>query len=108
MHSGHLKPNHDAYEAHKFNQAASDKLKPDRNLPSSRHLACADINYDLKSLPETSIIITYHNEAHSTLLRTVVSILHRSPPELIKEIILIDDFSSNPNIGPPLAQIRVI
>lgn len=56
-----------------------------------------------KKLPQVSVVIVYHNEAWSTLTRTVWSVITQSPKELLKEIILVDDFSTKDYlIGPEL------
>ncbi|XP_072896549.1 polypeptide N-acetylgalactosaminyltransferase 16 isoform X2 [Hemitrygon akajei] len=85
----------DPYGHHAFNQRETDKLASDREIRDTRNYRCSSLTY-AKDLPPTSVIITFHNEARSTLLRTVRSVLNRSPPRLIQEIILVDDYSRDP------------
>lgn len=54
---------------------------------------CREKKYDYYSLPKTSVVIAFYNEAWSTLLRTVHSVLETSPDILLEEIILVDDYS---------------
>lgn len=76
-----------------FNAFASDKIALDRSIPDIRHPQCKKKEY-LRKLPVASVVVPFHNEHWSTLLRTAISVLKQSPPELIKEIILVDDAST--------------
>ncbi|XP_040568461.1 polypeptide N-acetylgalactosaminyltransferase 2 [Lepeophtheirus salmonis] len=107
---GSLRQGEDPYSRNKFNQAASDKLPSNRDIPDTRAALCRNKDWkeEVKGYSPTSIIITFHNEARSTLLRTISSVLNRSPERLIHEIILVDDFSDNPDDGQELAKIHKV
>lgn len=81
-----------------FNQYVSDMISVHRTLPDPRDEWCKAPGRFLDNLPETSVIVCFHNEAWSVLLRTVHSILDRSPPQFLKEIILVDDNSDMPHL----------
>ncbi|XP_076361444.1 putative polypeptide N-acetylgalactosaminyltransferase 9 [Tachypleus tridentatus] len=85
------------WDKNAFNQYVSDLLSLHRSLPDVRDKECRGIKH-LDTLPQTSVIVCFHNEAWSVLLRTVHSILDRSPHHLIKEVILVDDFSDQPHL----------
>ena len=70
------------------------KCSTSRSLPDARDEWCRRPNTLLPSLPRTDIVICFHNEAWSALLRSVHSILNRSPENILREIILVDDAST--------------
>ncbi|XP_077393210.1 polypeptide N-acetylgalactosaminyltransferase 5 [Festucalex cinctus] len=75
-----------------FNVHLSEQIPVDRAIPDTRPEICAG-NLVHDDLPSTSVIFCFVDEVWSTLLRSVHSVLNRSPPRLLKEIILVDDFS---------------
>lgn len=89
------------HEEHKYNLLASEMMSLHRSLPDARSDECKALSYPEK-LPKASIIVIFHNEAWTTLLRTVCSVIDRSPMELIKEIVLVDDLSTWPFLKRPL------
>ncbi|XP_055694625.1 putative polypeptide N-acetylgalactosaminyltransferase 9 isoform X1 [Lutzomyia longipalpis] len=87
----------DGWLKNAFNQYASDLISVHRTLPDPRDQWCKDTSRYSENLPATAVIICFHNEAWSVLLRTVHSVLDRSPNHLIQEIILVDDYSDMPH-----------
>lgn len=76
-----------------YNVYISDRISPNRSLHSVVAKECNDIKYNVEELPNVSVIIIFTNEIFSALIRTVWSVINRTPEKLLKEIILVDDFS---------------
>ncbi|XP_043276727.1 polypeptide N-acetylgalactosaminyltransferase 5 isoform X1 [Venturia canescens] len=89
------------FKLNQFNLMASDMISLNRSLKDVRLDGCRSKNLP-KFLPDTSIVIVFHNEAWSTLLRTVWSVINRSPRTLLKEIILVDDASEQDHLKEDL------
>jgi hypothetical protein len=79
-------------EMFKFNEFVSQLIPFDRELPDYRKNHCRSVEYS-NDLPKVSVILAFYNEPFSMVMRTIYSVLKRSPPELIEEIILVDDCS---------------
>lgn len=79
----------------------SNKISVNRSIPDSRHAQCQTIKYP-SQLPNVSVIIIFHNEVKSVLLRTIHSVINRTPAELLHEIILVNDKSSDEELYEPL------
>ena len=79
----------------------SDKIALNRSLPDVRPDECP--RKFLADLPTTSIIIPFYNDHLSTLLRTVYSVVNRSPRHLLKEVILVNDHSTKDFLYQELA-----
>ena len=75
-----------------FNQLVSDEISLNRTVPDTREEECRYWDYPTQ-LPTASVILVFHNEGWSTLLRTVNSIINRSPAQFLHEIVLVDDKS---------------
>ncbi|ETN64529.1 n-acetylgalactosaminyltransferase [Anopheles darlingi] len=76
-----------------FNALLSDKISINRSIADLRHPSCKLQQY-FKHLPTASVVVPFYEEHWSTLLRTVHSVLNRSPSHLLKEVIIVDDGST--------------
>ncbi|XP_029976413.1 polypeptide N-acetylgalactosaminyltransferase 4 [Salarias fasciatus] len=83
----------ESIERYAINIYVSDKISLERHIQDHRLNECRSKKFDYRRLPTTSVIIAFYNEAWSTLLRTIHSVLGTTPAVLLKEIILIDDYS---------------
>ena len=91
------------WENNQFNQFISDRMPLSRYFYDTRDIACLKKKYyPLAKMPTVSVILIFYNEARSTLLRTARSVLDRTPPHLLKEVLLVDDGSSAKHLGESL------
>ena len=84
-------------KSYSYNKYVSDRISVRRLLPDTRHKECRSIDYD-KDLPKTSVILIFCNETLSALMRTVHSVIAQTPPEMLHEVVLIDDGSGSQEI----------
>ncbi|XP_071535221.1 N-acetylgalactosaminyltransferase 6-like isoform X2 [Panulirus ornatus] len=91
----------DLYKVNGFNGRLSDEIALNRSLKDIRHPKCKKKMY-LADLPNAAVVVPFHNEHWSTLLRTAFSAYNRSPKNLLKEIILVDDASTKDFLGSKL------
>ena len=78
-----------------LNEELSNHISYNRTVPDARHPACRNKFYDISSLPTASVIIIFFNEPYSVLVRTVHSVINTTPERLLREVIIVDDGSSN-------------
>ncbi|EFA04575.1 polypeptide N-acetylgalactosaminyltransferase 35A [Tribolium castaneum] len=92
----------EGYKKHAYNVLISERLSYHRDVPDTRNELCKNISYSA-DLPTAAIIICFYNEHYYTLLRTVHSIIDRTPASVLKEILLVDDFSDLENLHENLS-----
>ena len=71
-------------------QWSRNMFPPSKPLYDNQCLTYSDRNYNAK----ISIVISYQNELAVLIMRTLTTILHRTPLKYLKEILLIDDQST--------------
>ena len=87
-----------------FNQLVSDELSLNRTVPDLREEECKYWDYP-EDLPTATVVLVFHNEGWSTLLRTVHSVLNRSPAKFLEEVLLVDDKSEMDHLHEPLEKL---
>ena len=92
-----------------FNEFRSREIGERRQAgwPNSRSRQCNSAIPNLIQqtgvvLEPTSVIICFVNEEWFALWRTINAVIDLSPPELLREIVLVDDGSDAPDMGEPL------
>ncbi|XP_058628388.1 probable polypeptide N-acetylgalactosaminyltransferase 8 [Onychostoma macrolepis] len=91
----------DLFQKYGYNAFLSDQLPLDRELPETRDHRCIGREYP-HNLPTLSVVLIYLNEALSVIQRAICSIINRTPAHLLKDIILVDDHSTNEDLKTQL------
>eukprot|EP00177_Eucheuma_denticulatum_P000785 GFKZ01001419.1.p1 GENE.GFKZ01001419.1~~GFKZ01001419.1.p1 ORF type:complete len:506 (-),score=59.27 GFKZ01001419.1:99-1616(-) len=76
-----------------FSRVYVDGLSATRKLTQKNFFTgmCGRYRFDVEKMPTASVIVTVQNEQSGMLSLTVHTLLARTPPSLLKEIIIVDD-----------------
>ncbi|XP_028432220.1 probable polypeptide N-acetylgalactosaminyltransferase 8 isoform X2 [Perca flavescens] len=85
------------YQRYGYNAFLSDRLPLNREIPDTRPTRCVEKKYP-EDLPSMSVVLIYLDEALSIIKRAIRSIIDKTPARLLKEIILVDDHSTNEDL----------
>ncbi|XP_035964646.1 polypeptide N-acetylgalactosaminyltransferase 9 [Halichoerus grypus] len=91
------------YEEYGYNAQLSDRISLDRTIPDYRPKKCRQVTH-AADLPQISVVFIFVNEALSVILRSVHSVVNRTPSRLLKEVILVDDNSDSVELKASLDQ----
>ncbi|XP_044897255.1 polypeptide N-acetylgalactosaminyltransferase 9 isoform X2 [Felis catus] len=91
------------YEEYGYNAQLSDRISLDRTIPDYRPKKCRQVTHTA-DLPQISVVFIFVNEALSVILRSVHSVVNRTPSRLLKEVILVDDNSDSAELKTSLDQ----
>ncbi|KAF0024698.1 hypothetical protein F2P81_023500 [Scophthalmus maximus] len=75
----------------------------DRDTELAATMKCFGEQYS-ESLPSASVVVCFHDEAWSTLLRTVHSVLRTAPKRHLLEVLLVDDLSQHGHLKSVLSE----
>lgn len=92
-----------SWEIYSFNEFVSSLMPLYRELPDIRPEHCHQQQYS-KELPVTSVIMVFHNEPFTLIMRSVFAIFKRTPAKLLGEIVLVDDCSDREQLRKPLKE----
>jgi polypeptide N-acetylgalactosaminyltransferase len=92
-----------SWEIYSINEFVSKLIPLYRELPDTRPEYCQTVQYS-DNLPVTSVIMIFHNEPFTMIMRSVFAILQRTPAHLLGEILLVDDFSDHEELKKPLEE----
>lgn len=96
------------FDVYQMDVARSNAVPLDRSPPDVRPSACRRLSYDLDVLPDVSVVVPVFDESWSMLLRALHGLISRTPDALLREIILVDDFSSRGYLKAPLDRYTAV
>ncbi|KAG5669152.1 hypothetical protein PVAND_017047 [Polypedilum vanderplanki] len=86
------KLNQTLWDTYKYNGLASRLVGLNRELPDNRHEYCKNKTYP-ENLPKVTVVIPFHDDDWYLFMRTVHSVLLRTPEHLLEEVLIIQDYS---------------